>query len=40
MILSLELAKLQNFLEPLVETPVASLRTQLHAFARGNKIVV
>ncbi len=39
MILSVELAKLQRFIEPLVGTPTPSLRPQLHAFARGNNIM-
>lgn len=40
MILSVELAKLQRFVEPLVGTPSPTLRPQLHAFARGNNIAV
>ena len=40
MIISLEQAKLAKFVEPLIATPSPSLRAQLHAFARGNKIIV
>jgi phosphotransferase system enzyme I (PtsP) len=40
MILSLNLAQLEKFIWPLVDGPSPSLRTQLHAFARGNKIAI
>ena len=40
MILSLDLAKLQHFISPLIGTPTPTLRTQLHAFARGNKVAL
>lgn len=40
MVLTLEQDKLAKFLDPLVDTPVASLREQLKAFARGNKIAI
>ncbi len=40
MILGLDQAKLTKFAEPLIDTPIPSIRTQLHAFARGNKIPV
>ena len=40
MILSLDLAKLEKFVTPLIDTPSHSIREQLHAFARGNNIPV
>ncbi len=40
MVLSVDQAKLTKFIEPLIETPSQTIRTQLHAFARGNKIPV
>lgn len=40
MILSLDREKLSAFLEPLVDTPVNSLRRHLKAYARGNKVAI
>ena len=40
MILNLDQTKLSKFIEPLIGTPSSSIRTQLHAFARGNNIPV
>jgi len=40
MILSVDQAKLNKFIEPLIDTPSSSIRAQLKGFARGNKIPV
>jgi len=40
MILSLDQTELSKFVEPLIATPSPSLRKQLHAYARGNKVIV
>jgi len=40
MILGLDQTKLTKFVKPLIDTPSQSIRPQLHAFARGNKIPV
>ena len=40
MVLSVDQAKLNKFINPLIDTPSPSIRTQLQGFARGNKIPV
>ena len=40
MLLKLDQQKLARFIEPLLATPMHSLRPQLHAYARGNKIPI